>query len=137
MVFDSECIINQLEITTMITFGGFCRVTLVVASGFLPQNFRRWQGSMNGTLSFYKCRLSSGDTQRWWGHSTPTCCNQIHLNFLHLEAVGMLKHLPHAPHACSCPRSHLVNLSQHLIKFNTSSMKTYNIRSNIFQKSKF
>ena len=41
--------------------GGSCRVTLVVAFGFLPQNFGRWKGPMNGTLSFYECRLSGGE----------------------------------------------------------------------------
>ena len=39
------------------------RITLVVAFGFLPQNFERWQGPTNDTLSFYECRLSGGDTQ--------------------------------------------------------------------------
>ena len=24
---------------------------------------------MNGTLSFYGCRFSGGDTMRWWAHS--------------------------------------------------------------------
>ena len=24
----------------------------------------------------------------WWGHSDPTFCNQIHLNFLHSEMAG-------------------------------------------------
>ena len=33
---------------------------------------------MNGTLSFSKCVLSSVNTQSWWGHSNPTCCNYIH-----------------------------------------------------------
>ena len=49
-----------------------------------------------------------------WGHSYPTCCNQVYLNFLHLKVVGTLKHLPHTtlaphdpcPHSCLCtPRS--------------------------------
>ena len=62
-----------------------CRITLVVAFGFLPQTFERWWepmngtlsfymcewwGPMNGTLSFYECRLSNGDTQRWWDTQT-------------------------------------------------------------------
>ena len=35
--------------------------------------------------------------ERWrWRHSNPTCGNQIHLNFLHSEAMGMLEHLAHA-----------------------------------------
>ena len=39
------------------------RVTLVVAFGFLPQNFGRWQGPTNVTLLFYECMFSGGDTQ--------------------------------------------------------------------------
>ena len=35
--------------------------------------------------------------QRWWEHSNPTCGNQICLNFLHSQVVGMLKHLALAP----------------------------------------
>ena len=35
----------------------------MVAFGFLPQNFGTWWGSVNGTLSFYECSLSAGDTQ--------------------------------------------------------------------------
>ena len=42
--------------------GGSCRVTLVIAFGFLPQTYGRWWGPMNGTLSFYECRFSGGDT---------------------------------------------------------------------------
>ena len=30
---------------------------------FLPQNFGRWRKLMNGTLSFYECRLGGGDTR--------------------------------------------------------------------------
>ena len=33
----------------------------MVAFGFLPQKFGRWQGPMNGTLSFYECRFSGGE----------------------------------------------------------------------------
>ena len=43
---------------------GSSRVTLVVTFGFLSQNFDRWQGPMNGSLSFYEFRLSGGDTQQ-------------------------------------------------------------------------
>ena len=65
----------------------YCRVTLVVAFGFLVKKYgKRWR-HMNGTLSFYECRLSDGDTKRR-GHSNPTWCNQINLNFLHSEVVG-------------------------------------------------
>ena len=47
----------------------------MVAFGFLPQNFGSLRGPMIGTLSFYECRLSSGDTLRCY--SNPTCCNEI------------------------------------------------------------
>ena len=60
-------------------FGGFYRVTLLVAFGFLTQNFGKWQGPTNGTLSFSTntsgvvfTRGGGGDTQ-----ALPTCCNQI------------------------------------------------------------
>ena len=33
---------------------------LLVAFRFLPQIFLMWQGLMNGTLSFYECRLVVG-----------------------------------------------------------------------------
>ena len=57
-------------------------VTLAVAFDFLPKSFGRWWGPTNVTLSFYECRLSGRDTQRWGGgHLNPTCRNQICLNF--------------------------------------------------------
>ena len=36
------------------------RVNLVVAFGFFLQNFGRWQGPVNGTLSFYEYRFIGG-----------------------------------------------------------------------------
>ena len=33
----------------------------------------------------------------WWEHTSLTYGNEIYLNTLHFEAVGMLKLLPHAP----------------------------------------
>ena len=36
---------------------------LLVAFGILPKNFGRWRRPMNGTLEFYECRLSGGDTE--------------------------------------------------------------------------
>ena len=59
-------------------------VTLVVTFGFLPPNLVRLQGPTNGTLSFYECRFSSGDTMRWWGYSNPTLCKRKYLNFFAL-----------------------------------------------------
>ena len=35
----------------------------MVAFRFLLENFGRWWEPTNGTLSFYECRLSGGDTQ--------------------------------------------------------------------------
>ena len=67
------------------------RVTLVLAFDFLLQNFGRWQGPMNDTLSFYECRFSGGDTMRWWGNSNPTSWKITCLNFLLSQAVGMHK----------------------------------------------
>ena len=64
----------------------------MVAFGFLPQNFWRWQGPTNGTLSFYECRFSGGDTMRWWGQSNPKICKRIGLNLLHSQAVKPKSH---------------------------------------------
>ena len=50
------CLCQQSSVVTY--FWWLVRVTLVVAFGFLPQNFGRWRGPMNGTLSFYECRFS-------------------------------------------------------------------------------
>ena len=65
-------------------------VTLVLAFGFLPQNFGRWWGPINSILSFYEYRFSDGDTIWWWGHSN-TLCKRICLNILHCMAAGMYK----------------------------------------------
>ena len=35
----------------------------MVTFGFLPQHFGRWWGPTDGTLSFYECWFSGGDTQ--------------------------------------------------------------------------
>ena len=56
-------------------------------------------------LLFYECRLSSEETERWWGHSNPTFCNQICLNLLHSQIVGRLKHLPTPACALLAPES--------------------------------
>ena len=63
---------------------------------------------MKAILSFYVCRLSGGDSQRWWGHSNPTCCNQICLNLLY-----SLKHLACAlmPECARSRLNHLMRLS--------------------------
>ena len=54
----------------------------IACFGFLPQILRQ-----NGTLSFYECRFSSGDTTRWYKHSNPTLYKIICLNFLHTQLV--------------------------------------------------
>ena len=117
--------VSALSLTMIIlyriVFGGSCRVTLVDTFGFLPQNFGRWWGPMNGTFSFYECRLNGGDTQKWLGHSTPTCWNQIDLNFFTLTGGGnaktLLSHLL-KPSCPLLPMTHLVKLSHHLIYIN-------------------
>ena len=48
---------------------------------FAQKNFGRWRGPTIGTLSFYDCRLSGGDTQF-------TCCNQRNLNFCTYRQPG-------------------------------------------------
>ena len=49
----------------------------MVGFGYLPQNFKWWWVPMNGTLSFYECRFSGGDTMKWWGHSNPILCKRV------------------------------------------------------------
>ena len=41
-----------------IVYWWLVRATLVVAFGFLPQNFGRWWGPMNSKLSSYEWRFS-------------------------------------------------------------------------------
>ena len=48
---------------------------------------------MNGTLSFYECRFSGGDTMKWYGHSI---WKRICLNFLRSQVAGTQK-LPMRP----------------------------------------
>ena len=45
-------------------------------------------------LSVCECSLSSQytNTNRRWERCNLNCCNQIHLNCLYTESVGMLKH---------------------------------------------
>ena len=66
---------------------GSCRVTLMVAFSFLPR-------ILGGDRSYEWCFFILWIQVEWWGHSKPTHCDQIYLNFLHSEAVGMLKHIP-------------------------------------------
>ena len=54
---------------------------------FPPKCFEM-AGPMNAILSFFDCRFIGGDTQRWWGHLNPTCCNKECELFLHSEVVG-------------------------------------------------
>ena len=42
---------------------------------FFSTFFGRWLGSTNAILPVYDYELSGGDSERWWGHSNPTCCN--------------------------------------------------------------
>ena len=53
------------------------RFTLVVAFGILLEYLGGgMQGTTKAILLFFDCRLSGGDTQRWWVQSSFTCCNQ-------------------------------------------------------------
>ena len=60
---------------------------------------------MNGTLSFYECSFSGGDTMRCWGHSNPILCKRICLNFLQKQKLQAQVFAPR--------REHLHNLSSH------------------------
>ena len=51
---------------------------------------------MNVILSLHDCRLSSGDTQRWWGCSNFTCCYQK-IEFFALTGGGDAKTSPSHP----------------------------------------
>ena len=68
--------VNLPKLICLIIHCWLVRVTLVVAFGFLPQNFGMWWGPANGTLPFYECRFCGGDTMRWKRHSNPTLCKR-------------------------------------------------------------
>ena len=57
--------------------------TLVVACGFLLQHFLEAVGTYECTSSFYEYRFNGG----WWGHSNPTLCKRICVNFLRPQAA--------------------------------------------------
>ena len=97
--------------------GGSCRVTLSVAFDFFGPKL--WKVAWTYEWYFvYECRFSGRDTQKRSGHSNSTCCYQIHLIFLHSEAVGMqtsslhplMLSYPLMPDHARC-KSHLVKLS--------------------------
>ena len=46
---------------------------------------------MNDIVSVCECSVCSKHTDRW-GNLSHNCYNQIPLNFLYSEAMGMLKH---------------------------------------------
>ena len=77
------------------------------------QNFGRWHEPMNGTLSLYECGDCGGDTPRWWGHSNPANSYEIRLNFVHSQAMEMLKH-------DSCPSLSIALKSHHFVKLSSS-----------------
>ena len=56
-----QCLDYVLLNTTLI--GGYVESLQWLLLAFLPQNFRRWWGPTNGTLTFYECRFSGGDPQ--------------------------------------------------------------------------
>ena len=61
MRFHNQCTICKQTKTfqnkLFIYYWWIVRDTLVVAFGFLPQNFKRWQEPMNGILSSYECSV--------------------------------------------------------------------------------
>ena len=98
--------------------GGSCGVLLVVACGFLPQNFGKWWGSLNCTLSFYECMLSS-----WTTHSEVLRTLKPYLLQLYsfeafvLTGSGNAKTCFLTSLHLLASKSHLVKLSQHLFLF--------------------
>ena len=66
-----------IKISTKDSYWWLARVTFTVPFGFLTQNFGMWWGHTIGTLLFYECRFSGGDTMRCWGDSNPTLCKRI------------------------------------------------------------
>ena len=63
-----------------------------------------WQGPMDVTLPFSDYRLNGG-------HTDIICSNQIYLNSLHSEVVGILKHHPCALTPARASASYLVKVS--------------------------
>ena len=83
----------------------------MVAFGFLPQNFWKWQGPTNGTLSFCECRFSGGDTIKWGGGELkPYLMQKNYLNFLGASVCAQVRvEVPSLLPRRSRPRpSHLV-----------------------------
>ena len=110
--------VQQNRHSKLILVAQDCRVTLVVAFGFLPRNFRR-QGSTNGTLSLYECRMSGGDTQ-----TLTTVINLVRTFALmgNGDTKKLLLHptMPSQPQTLShllTSNSHLVKLLQNIIEF--------------------
>ena len=95
---------------------------------FCPKILGLWWGTYEGPLSFCECRWHGDSTWRWWGHLITTFCNQICLNFLHQEVVGIQKpslDCPHTltslnPHALmpshpSCPHALVLLMPSHVL----------------------
>ena len=85
------------------------RVTLVVAFGFLPQNFGRWWGPTNSTLSVYECRFSGG----WWRHWNPTKCKKKLFQRFALTGGRDTKTLGASTHTISCTRARALAPKSH------------------------
>ena len=79
------------------------RVTLLLAFGFLPQNFGRWRGAMNHSFVILFMQI------QWWGYHEVVGTlkpKRIYLNLLHSKIVGGCKNF-----RCQHWRlSHLVKL---------------------------
>ena len=75
-LFQQKLKILPLIIETLFS-GGCCSDCF-----WTPPPPKYWE--MAGTYKRYFGILWCwGDSHRWWGLSHPTCCNEIHLNFLH------------------------------------------------------
>ena len=81
----------------------------MVVFDFWPKILGGGRGLQRILLSFYECRLRDGDTE---GSGDCTYYNQIRLNFLHSQAVGMPKHRSCAP---SHPRAILLPAANEVV----------------------
>ena len=75
-----SCYIWWLDRDTIIIFGGLLESPWLLLA-FWPKILGGDRDLRMVLLSFYECRFSGGDTMRWWGHSNPTLCKRICLNF--------------------------------------------------------
>ena len=71
-----------------------CRIALLVArSSHLSSLLLAFEEMMATcewcfVILWIEWRFRGGDTMRWYGHSNPTICKRICLNFLHSQVAG-------------------------------------------------